>query len=129
MNQNEARAFLTWVNQHDPRVEPSPVNAEVWAHALGPYDGEQVKAAALEFYRTAGDQKISPGAVRALVQSRATSAAGKRSAAESQRKVLDSPPRAVNPRSWRARNPELWDQLYEKGKHDRLADLRRRGII
>lgn len=122
MNTNEARAFLTWANQHDPRVEPSPVNAEIWAHALGPYYPEQVKEATLRFFTQSTD-KVTPAAVRTLVQSIRTSE-------DAKRRALEPTPREVkNPRAYRARNPELWDQLVQQGKRERDADLRRRGVI
>ena len=121
MNVNEARAFLTWANQHDPRVEPSPVNAEIWAHALGPYYPEQVKEATLRFFTQSTD-KVTPAAVRTLVQSILTSEDAKRRALEpTAREVRD-------PRSYRARNPELWDQLFQQGKDEHAHDLRNRRI-
>lgn len=123
MNVNEARAFLTWANQHDPRVEPSPVNAEIWAHALGPYYPEQVKQAALEFYRTAGDKKITPGELRRFIQSLRTSE-------EARQRALDPPARVItSPGAYRSRNPEVWDRLREQGRREHLESLKRSGVI
>ncbi|MFF0942711.1 hypothetical protein ACFYE2_00580 [Kocuria sp. CPCC 205300] len=123
MNVTEARAFLTWANQHDPRVEPSPVNAEIWAHALGPYYPEQVKQAALEFFRTAGDKKINPADTRRFIQSMRTSEEARQSALEPPAKVINSPG------AYRARNPELWDELREQGRREHLEQLKRAGAI
>jgi hypothetical protein len=123
VNVVEARAFLTWANQHDPRVEPSPVNAEIWAHALGPYYPEQVKQAALEFFRTAGDKKINPGDLWKLIQSLKASE-------EARQRALDPPATVINsPGAYRSRNPELWDRLREQGRREHLEQLKRSGAM
>lgn len=68
MTPEQVHAFLAWVNQHDPRVETSPVNVEVWSRAIGSFDGQVLKDVMLDYFSRSGD-KPAPSEIRKLATS------------------------------------------------------------
>lgn len=123
MNLPDTVAFLTWLSQHDARIQVTDAEVEIWQHTLTVIPTANVKAAALEFYRISEKEKATPHTIRKLAIAERDRAAAKKSALE--------PPKTTikNPLSYRQRNPELWDQLVTKGAADRRANLIRRGRI
>jgi hypothetical protein len=118
--------MLTWINQVDPRVMLNQAAAETWAYSLRSVDPAVAKQAVLEHYKANESVAASPGAI----SKRASNIKASREAGQ---RAIDPPAQPVkHPLSWRARNPELWDQLFEEGRRQgneerRQATERRRG--
>jgi histidinol-phosphate/aromatic aminotransferase/cobyric acid decarboxylase-like protein len=103
-------AMLTWINQVDPRVMLNEANAETWAYAMAPIEQHEAKQAVLEHYKANENIAASPAAIR----KRALNIRSSRDAGQSAITAKPSAPK--HPMSWRARNPELWDQLFAQGR-------------
>jgi len=122
MNLPDTVKFLTWLNQHDGRVTVTEPEIEIWSHTLSVIPTDNVKEAALEFYRLHEDTKPSPGAIRKLAYDMRDRAHAKQSA------LTAKAPTPKNPITYRERNPELWDQEVTRGQQNYRDDLRNRGI-
>lgn len=110
MDHKQTIAMLTWINQVDPRVMLNEASAETWAYAMRSTDPAVAKQAVLEHYKANESIAASPGAISKRARNIATS----REAGE--RAMALEPARAPrHPLGWRARNPELWDQLFAEG--------------
>jgi hypothetical protein len=89
-------------------------------------DPAVAKQAVLEHYKANESIAASPGAI-------SKRAANIKASREAGQRAIDPPAQPVkHPLSWRARNPELWDQLFEEGRRQgneerRQATERRRG--
>jgi hypothetical protein len=89
-------------------------------------DPAVAKQAVLEHYKANESVAASPGAI-------SKRAANIKASREAGQRAIDPPAQPVkHPLSWRARNPELWDQLFEEGRRQgneerRQATERRRG--
>jgi hypothetical protein len=132
MNAEETVTLITWINQHDPRVQINKAAREIWAHSLADkITFEDAKQAVLEHYRDNDREVANPGTIR----KRAIHIRSRHGAEESAEFALDTRRReleardAATQRSWRSRNPELWDELFEQGRREREADLRARGRL
>ncbi|MUN54754.1 hypothetical protein GMA10_05945 [Kocuria koreensis] len=68
MTPEDVHGFLAWVNQHDPRVETSPVNVEVWGRAVGTFDNMVLKDVMLDYFARSGE-KPAPSEIRRLAMS------------------------------------------------------------
>lgn len=122
MQLDETVALITWINQHDPRVQVTKGARDIWAHSLAPVSYSEAQQAVLEHYR-ANDQDLpNPGTIRKRASSiRASREAGQR--------AIEGPAQPVkHPLGWRKRNPEEWDRLFELGRQERQRDLTARGI-
>jgi hypothetical protein len=121
MQVQEVISMLRWVNETDPRVMFNDAAVEVWLYALRPTDPAVAKQAILEHYKANEGIAASPAAISKRARNIATSReAGNRAAA------IDPPAQPVkHPLSWRARNPELWDQLFEEGRRQGNEERRR----
>lgn len=121
MNLTDTAAYLTWLSQSDNRIQVTEPNVEIWGNALATIPTATVKAVTLEHYRV--NEQIAP--TPAIIRK-----AGIASAARDAAKVaaLEAAPRIRNPNNYRARNPELWEQLVAEGRDKHRADLRSRGI-
>jgi len=116
-------AMLTWVNQVDPRVMLNEANADVWAYSMRSVAADVAKQAVLEHYKANESIAASPGAIsKRAANIKASREAGQRAIAEPVQVV-------TNPMSWRKRNPEEWDRLYEQGRLERQRDLAARGRL
>lgn len=127
MNIEEAVTLITWVNQHDPRVQVNKGSRDMWAHSLAPYTYDECRQAILDHYRLNDEETVTPAKIRKRAEMVRNQRAGFQSAIEANPKQSSK-----HPLSWRARNPELWDQLFEEGRRQgneerRLATERREG--
>jgi len=127
MNAEETVLLLTWVNQHDPRVQLNAASRDIWAYSLAPFTAGEAKQAILDHYRLNDSIPVSPGAIRKRADDHRAVTEGREAAQTAPRELEASDGRTQ--RSWRARNPEEWDRLVEVGRQERLSDLKRRGIL
>jgi len=119
MDHKQTIAMLTWINQVDPRVMLNQAAAETWAYSLRNVDPAVAKQAVLEHYKANESIAASPGAI----SKRASNIKASREAG--QRAIEPAPQPVKHPLSWRARNPELWDQLFEEGRRQGNEERRR----
>jgi hypothetical protein len=135
VNREETVTLITWINQHDPRVQVNVGARDIWAHSLAdPISHEDAKQAVLEHYRANDAEAANPGTIRkrALqIRSLHTAETSAEFASENRRALEASDGKTK--RSWRARNPELWDQLFEQGRQEgnaarKAATERRAGL-
>ena len=124
MNLEETVALMTWVNQHDARVQLNGPSRDIWANALRPYSYDECMQAVLDHYRINDDESVTPAKIRKRAELVRTQRTGRQSAIEANPKQSSK-----HPMSWRARNPEEWDRLMEQGRQERLADLQARGLL
>lgn len=127
MNAEETVALLTWVNQHDPRVQLNAASRDIWSYSLSPFTAQEAKQAILDHYRLNDSIPVSPGAIRKRADDHRAVTDGRESAQTMPRQLEASDGRTQ--RSWRARNPEEWDRLMEQGRQARIADLKARGRL
>jgi hypothetical protein len=122
MDHKQTIAMLTWINQVDPRVMLNEANVEVWAYAMSATPADVAKQAVLEHYKANEGIAASPGAIskRAL---------NIRNSREAKNNALEALPPVKHPSSWRSRNPEEWDRLFDLGRQQRKAELEARGIL
>jgi len=112
-------AMLTWINQVDPRVMLNEASVDVWAYSLRAVEPAVAKQAVLEHYKANESIAASPGAI-------SKRAGNIRASREAGQRAIDAAPQPVkHPLSWRARNPELWDQLFEEGRRQGNEERRR----
>jgi len=124
MDHKQTIAMLTWVNQVDPRVMLNEANVDVWAYSMRSVDPAVAKQAVLEHYKANESIAASPGAI----SKRASNIKASREAG--QRAIEPLRNQVKHPMSWRARNPEEWDRLFEAGRQQaneerRIASERR----
>lgn len=124
MNLEETVGIMTWVNQHDPRVQITKPSRDIWANALAPYSYDECMQAIMDHYRLNDEETVTPAKIRKRAELVRSQRTGRQSAIEANPKQTSK-----HPMSWRARNPELWDQLMEQGADERRADLQARGIL
>jgi len=122
MDHKQTIAMLTWINQVDPRVMLNEANVEVWAYAMSATPADVAKQAVLEHYKHNEGIAASPGAI-------SKRAANIRNSREAKNSALEALPPVKHPSSWRSRNPEEWDRLFELGRQQRKAELKARGIL
>ena len=124
MDHKQTIAMLTWVNQVDPRVMLNEANVDVWAYSMRSVEPAVAKQAVLEHYKANESIAASPGAI----SKRASNIKASREAG--QRAIEPLRNQVKHPMSWRARNPEEWDRLFEAGRQQaneerRIASERR----
>lgn len=125
LNAEETVLLLTWVNQHDPRVQLNAASRDIWAYSLAPFTAAEAKQAILDHYRLNDSIPVSPGAIRKRADDHRAVTEGRDSAQKKlPRSAWDSPAA-----SFRKSDPERWDQLLKKGSSERTADLERRGLL
>jgi len=122
MDHKQTIAMLTWINQVDPRVMLNEANVEVWAYAMSATPADIAKQAVLEHYKANDSIAASPGAI-------SKRAINIRNSREAKTSALEALPPIKHPNSWRSRNPEEWDRLFEQGREQRRADLQARGLL
>jgi hypothetical protein len=119
MQVQEVISMLRWVNETDPRVMFNDAAVEVWLYALRPTDAAVAKQAILEHYKANEGIAASPAAI----SKRARNIAASREAGQ---RAIESPAQTVkHPLSWRARNPDEWDRLFEEGRRQGNEERRR----
>lgn len=119
MNLLETTKLIIWVNQFDPFVQANDAAADIWLHSMSPLQYEEAEESIVQHYRANPGVKAEPGAIlKRALQIRASREAGQR--------AIDPPAQPMkHPLSWRARNPELWDQLFEEGRRQGNEERRR----
>ena len=123
MDHKQTIAMLTWINQVDPRVMLNEAAVDVWAYAMSNIPGDVAKQAVLEHYKANESIAASPGVI-------SKRAANIKNSREAKAQALEPPAAPFkHPMSWRARNPEEWDRLFEQGRQERRADLKARGLL
>ena len=123
MNLIETNAFLTWLNQHDPRVSNSVAAVEIWQASLIFATPAEAKQAAIEHYRGNDTIPATAAGIRKRVGTLRTTAEAKT------RAITATPHQTTNPHSYRSRNPALWDQLLERGAQERRHELHAKGLL
>ncbi|AIY01187.1 hypothetical protein ART_1588 [Arthrobacter sp. PAMC 25486] len=121
MNLPDTVAFLTWLSQHDARIQVTDAEVEIWQYTLSVIPTQNVKDAALEFYRISDDKKPSPNAIRKIAYEIRDRAAAKQSA-------LTAGPTVVNPNGFKQSDPDRWEMLVSQGAEEHRQKLRARGI-
>ena len=103
--------MLRWINEGDPRVQFNESAVEFWLYSLRTVDPSVAKQAVLEHYKQHEDIAATPAAI----SKRAGYIKNSRDAGQ---RAIDANPKQAprHPLGWRARNPELWDQLFEEGR-------------
>lgn len=124
MNLEETVTLMTWVNQHDARLQLNGPSRDIWANALAPYSYDECMQAVLDHYRINDDETVTPAKIRKRAELVRTQRTGRQSAIEANPKQSSK-----HPMSWRARNPEEWDRLMAEGSAARTADLKARGRL
>lgn len=122
MNLEETNYFLGWLSGHDSRVSNGVAAVEVWQASLSGATAAEAKQAILDHYRGNEAVMATPGGIRKRTQTLRTTA-------EAQTRALTAAAPIKHPNSWRARNPEEWDRLFEEGREDRGAELAARGLL
>ena len=121
MNLPDTVAFLTWLSQHDHKIQVTDAEVEIWQHTLSVIPTPNVKIAALEFYRISDEKKPSPHAIRKIAYEIRDRAAAKQSA-------LTAAPVVKAPHGFKKSDPARWEDLMQQGAEDHRAKLRARGI-
>jgi len=122
MNAEETVLLLTWLNQHDPRVQLTAAGRDIWEYSLKPYTVEEARQAILEHYHANDSLAATPGAI-------SKRAGNVRTSRQARQNAIEALPPVKHPNSWRSRNPEEWDRLFEIGRQERINDLKTRGIL
>ena len=120
MQIQETITFLRWLCEHEYRIQYSDAAVEVWAYSLRSVEPSVAKQAVLEHYKANEAVVATPGGISKRAANIKTSReAGDRAMA------LEPAKPFKHPLSWRARNPELWDELFEQGRIEGNADRAR----
>lgn len=122
MNLPDTVVFLTWLSQHDARIQVTDAEVEIWQHTLSVVPTQNVKDATLEFYRLNDDGKPTPHAIRKIAIADRDRALAKQSA------LTAGPAPVRNAKSFRERNPAEWDAIIIEACDEYRANLRARGI-
>lgn len=125
MNAEETVLLLTWVNQHDPRVQLNAASRDIWAYSLSPFTAAEAKQAILDHYRLNDSIPVTPGAIRKRSDDHRAVTEGRE---EAMRK-LPASAWAHPAASFRKDDPERWDRLVKQGAEERRADLEKRGRL
>lgn len=122
----ETTKLIIWINQFDPFVQANDAAADIWQHSMGPLTYQEAEESIVQHYRANPGQQAQPGAIlkRALNNRASNKALNSAMSIEvpKTRRELEAADGRVQ-RSWRSRNPELWDELVAKGAADRRRDL------
>jgi hypothetical protein len=126
----ETTRLIIWVNQFDPFVQANDAAADIWSGSMYPITYTEAEEAVVAHYRANPGQQATPGGIlKRALNNRASKDAGQRAIEVPQtRRELEANDGKVQ-RSWRSRNPEEWDRLFEEGRQQRKADLVARGIL
>ena len=116
MQIQETITFLRWLCEHEYRIQYSDAAVEVWHYSLRTVEPAVAKQAVLEHYKANEAVVATPGGI-------AKRAANIKASREAGQRAIEPAPQPVkHPLSWRARNPELWDQLFEEGRRQGNAE-------
>jgi hypothetical protein len=118
MNLEETVKLITWVNQHDARVQVNGPSRDIWAHSMAPYTAGEARQAVLDHYRINDTETVTPAIVRKRAEIVRNARAGFQSAV-----TAGGGPEVTDPMTWRKRNPERWDELMREGAAERRRAL------
>lgn len=112
MDMVQTSGLLVWINQFDPFVQTNDASVDIWSYSMAPISYEEAEEAVTQHYRANPGVKAEPGAIlKRALQIRTSREAGQR--------AIEPPRNRVrHPLSWRARNPEEWDRLFEAGRRE-----------
>jgi hypothetical protein len=129
MDLMETTRLVIWVNQFDPFVQANDAAADIWQHSMGPISYTEAEEAVVQHYRANPGQQAQPGGIlKRALNNRASREAGNRAIeAPKTRRELEASDGKIQ-KSWRQRNPEEWDRLFEQGRQERQRDLASRGV-
>ena len=112
MDMVQTSGLLVWINQFDPFVQTNDATVDIWSYSMAPISYEEAEEAVTQHYRANPGVKAEPGAIlKRALQIRTSREAG-------QRAIEPPRNRVKHPLSWRARNPEEWDRLFEAGRRE-----------
>lgn len=111
MNSEETVALLTWVNQHDPRVQLNAASRDIWAYSLSPFTVQEAKQAILDHYRLNDSIAVSPGAIRKRADDHRAVTDGRYTAQKKLPASAWKHPTAC----FKYTDPERWDALFQQG--------------
>lgn len=116
METEQVVRMLRWINEQDPRVQFNESAVEFWHYSLRTVDAAVAKQAVLEHVKMHEAIAVTPAAI-------AKRAANIKASRDAGQRAIEPPAQPVkHPLSWRARNPELWDQLFEEGRRQGNAE-------
>jgi hypothetical protein len=119
MQIQETITFLRWLCEHEYRIQYSDAAVEVWHYSLRSVEPAVAKQAVLEHYKANEAVVATPGGIAKRARNIATSR-------EAGQRAIEAPAQPVkHPLSWRARNPEEWDRLFEEGRRQGNEERRR----
>jgi hypothetical protein len=127
MKIEEVVRMLRWINEQDPRVQFNDSAVEFWHYSLRTVDAAVAKQAVLEHAKMHESIAATPAAI-------AKRAGYIQSSRDAGQRAIEPPKNpARHPMSWRSRNPEEWDRLFEQGRADgnaarKAATDRRAGL-
>lgn len=119
----ECMALLTYTNQIDGRVQLNEATFDAWWMALERYEFDQAKWCVKLHYATSNPNSNSgvPALAPANIRHRIT---GERERAAAKALALTASEAVVrDPNTFRQRNPELWDRLFQQGREERADKL------
>ena len=112
MNLVETTQLIVWINQFDPFVQANDSAADIWLHSMSPLAYTEAEEAVVQHYRQNPGIHAQPGAIlKRALQIRSSRQAGQRAIEPVTRPVQ-------HPSSWRSRNPQEWDRLFEQGRKE-----------
>ena len=118
MQLQEVISMLRWINESDPRFPFNDSTVEKWHYALRNVDAAVAKQAILEHVK-----KHDAVPMPSMIATRARNIAASREAGQ---RAIEAPAQPVkHPLSWRARNPEEWDRLFEEGRRQGNEERRK----
>ena len=110
--------MLRWINEGDPRVQFNDSAVEFWHYSLRTVDAAVAKQAVLEHVRQHEAIAVTPAAI-------AKRASNIKTSREAGQRAIEPPRNQVkHPMSWRARNPDEWDRLFEAGRQQANEERR-----
>lgn len=112
MQLQEVISMVRWISESDPRVPFNDSSVEQWHYALRSVDAAVAKQAVLEHVKINEGIPVSPAAI-------SKRAGYIKTAREAGQRAIEPPRNRVrHPLSWRTRNPEEWDRLFEQGRRE-----------
>lgn len=119
MQLQEVISMVRWISESDPRVPFNDSSVEQWHYALRSVDAAVAKQAVLEHVKINEGIPVSPAAI-------SKRAGYIQNAREAGQRAIEPPRNRVrHPLSWRTRNPEEWDRLFEQGRREGNAERAR----
>lgn len=126
MTDEEIANAVNYANAIDPRIQSNIPTYELWARVLRQYSFAQVQLAVQIFYEHYSDPAKQPTITAPEIRKIINLQTDRN---EARGRAIEATKPVRTPDSYRQRNPEEWDRLFEQGRADRQADLRARGLI